>query len=135
MKIRAAMAVLLLIGLAMPVRAADNMISEWPNSLILSIHQPERPNFSGVTGLPDGTSLLVTLRRIGVWSLDDRAHYAAQSSSKVLDGKFMTESFTDQSADLKPGKYLIEIGALVPPDLVDPARQVYNPAPLADGTD
>jgi hypothetical protein len=113
----------------MPVRAADNMIkiSEWPNSLVLSIHQPEQAVFTGKVSLPNGTPLLLTLRRIGVWSLADRAQYMAQSETTVSDGEFKTEAFRDKDADLKPGEYLIEIDALVPAEFSGPASEVGDP--------
>jgi hypothetical protein len=107
--------------------AADNLIAEQPNSLLLSLQQgPTRPVFGGRTGLPDGSALLITVERVTGLSIVDRSPYMGQSRATVTAGYFKTEAFRDSGGELNGGSYLVEIDGLMPED-VSTLPPVGNP--------
>lgn len=63
-----------------------------------------RPTVVGVTNLPDGTSLMVSLYR-------EQSSYSAQSKTTVSGGTFQAGPFSQQGSDLNPGKYNIRISS------------------------
>jgi hypothetical protein len=62
------------------------------------------PAVVGVTNLPDGTLLMVTLSR-------KQSAYLAQDKTTVSGGSFRAGPFSQEGSDLRPGKYTIEIGS------------------------
>lgn len=63
-----------------------------------------KPAVVGVTNLPDGTLLMVTLSR-------KQSSYSAQDKATVAAGSFRAGPFSQQGSDLNPGKYTIDIGS------------------------
>ena len=63
-----------------------------------------KPAVVGVTNLPDGTLLMVTLSR-------KQSSYSAQDKATVSGGSFRAGPFSQQGSDLNPGKYTIDIGS------------------------
>ena len=63
-----------------------------------------KPAVVGITNLPDGTLLMVTLSR-------KQSSYSAQDKATVSGGSFRAGPFSQQGADLNPGKYTINIGS------------------------
>jgi len=63
-----------------------------------------KPEVVGVTNLPDGTLLMVTLYR-------KQSSYSAQDKATVSGGAFRAGPFSQQGSDLNPGKYTIYIGS------------------------
>lgn len=63
-----------------------------------------KPTVVGVTNLPDGTLLMVTLSR-------KQSSYYAQDKTTVSGGSFRAGPFSQQGSDLNPGKYTIDIGS------------------------
>jgi hypothetical protein len=68
----------------------------------LFIETPLRPIFHGVTNLPDGSDLMLTLSR-------PESGYMAQAKMKVMDGHFVTERFSAGGNPLNPEKYRVEV--------------------------
>lgn len=62
------------------------------------------PAVVGVTNLPDGTKLMVTLYR-------KQSSYSAQGKATVSGGAFRAGPFSQQGADLNPGEYTVDIGS------------------------
>jgi len=62
-----------------------------------------KPAVVGLTNLPDGTKLLVTLSR-------KQSAYSAQDKAVVAHGVFRAGPFSQQGSALNPGKYTIEVG-------------------------
>ena len=62
----------------------------------------KKPAVAGVTNLPDGTLLMVTLSR-------KQSSYSAQDKATVSGGSFRAGPFSQQGSDLNPGKYTINI--------------------------
>jgi hypothetical protein len=58
----------------------------------------------GVTNLPDGTNLLVSVRR-------KESRFYADDKTKVSDGKFRAGPFSDKKEPLSPGRYMVEVMA------------------------
>lgn len=56
----------------------------------------------GVTNLPDGTDLLVSVRR-------KESRFYADGKAKVSDGKFRAGPFSDKQRPLAPGRYVVEV--------------------------
>jgi hypothetical protein len=63
-----------------------------------------KPAVVGITNLPDGTLLMITLSR-------KQSSYSAQDKATVSGGAFRAGPFSQQGADLNPGKYTIDIGS------------------------
>lgn len=62
-----------------------------------------KPAVVGVTNLPDGTELMITLYR-------KQSAYSGQDKATVSDGAFSAGPFSLQGTDLNSGKYTIDIG-------------------------
>lgn len=63
-----------------------------------------KPAVVGVTNLPDGTVLMVSLSR-------KQSSFLAQDKTTVSGGAFRAGPFSQQGSDLNPGKYTIDIGS------------------------
>lgn len=63
-----------------------------------------KPSIVGVTNLPDGTSLVVTLAR-------KQRSYSAQEKVRVSGSSFTAGPFSQRGAELNPGEYQIRIGS------------------------
>ena len=63
-----------------------------------------KPTIIGVTNLPEGTELLVTISRAA-------SGYQAQDKTSALNGNFRSSQFSDKSQPLLPGKYQANIVA------------------------
>lgn len=61
-----------------------------------------KPSISGVTNLPDGTDLMLTITR-------RESSYSAQNKFKVVSGKFKSAPFTFGGEQLNPGLYKVVI--------------------------
>lgn len=68
----------------------------------LTVESPLTPVFHGVTNLPDGANLMLSLTRPDVL-------YAAQSKMVVKNGKFQSERLSYRGKPLTPGRYKIDI--------------------------
>lgn len=66
------------------------------------VETPLQPVIYGVTNLPDGSELILTLSR-------QDSGYVAQSKMQVLDGHFKTERFSAGGHPLNPGTYQIHV--------------------------
>jgi len=74
-----------------------------PLKLDLTVADDERKVLVlGVTNLPDGTDLLVSVRR-------KESRLYADGKAKVSDGKFRAGPFSDRQRPLAPGRYLVEV--------------------------
>lgn len=62
----------------------------------------DKPTVIGVTNLPDGTELMVTVKR-------GESGYMAQAKARVSNNGFRAGPFSQQGAPLNPGTYIIEI--------------------------
>jgi hypothetical protein len=62
----------------------------------------DKPAVIGVTNLPDGTELMVTVKR-------SESGYMAQSKVRVSNGSFRAGPFSQKAAPLIPGTYTVEI--------------------------
>lgn len=62
------------------------------------------PRFAGMTNLPEGTRLQLTLEA-------QRIHYLAQNDITVSSGRFLSNSFTNEGTPLLPGTYRVKISA------------------------
>jgi hypothetical protein len=62
----------------------------------------DKPAVIGVTNLPDGTELMVTVKR-------GESGYMAQGKVRVSNGSFRAGPFSQKAAPLIPGTYTIEI--------------------------
>jgi hypothetical protein len=72
--------------------------------LLARLEGSAKPEVVGVTNLPDGTLLMITLSR-------KESAYAAQAKASVSGGAFRAGPFSRQGSDLSPGKYVIDIGS------------------------
>lgn len=63
-----------------------------------------KPAVVGVTNLPNGTLLMITLSR-------KQSSYSAQDKATVSGGAFRAGPFSQQGSGLNPGKYTIDIGS------------------------
>lgn len=72
-----------------------------------------KPIVTGVTNLPDGTDLMITISRT-------ESQYMAQDKVKVKAGIFRSVEFSQKGSGLNPGKYTIEVSmpvaAVQPPN-------------------
>lgn len=66
--------------------------------------EPGKPKVEGITNLPDGTEVLVSVFR-------KESRYSAGDKTTVAGGRFSTGPYSDQGASLKPGKYDLSITA------------------------
>lgn len=66
------------------------------------VETPLRPIITGETNLPDGTELMLTISR-------PQSNFQAQSTVKVVGGKFRSERFSQKGNDFNPGKYKLEV--------------------------
>lgn len=71
-------------------------------SFQVAIDTPQRPVVMGLTNLPDGTALLITISR-------KQSSFRAQSTAKVMGGKFRSEQFSQKGKDLNAGEYKLEV--------------------------
>ena len=62
----------------------------------------EQPMVSGTTNLPDGSSLMISIRR-------PQAKYFAQATTTVLNGAFTAGPFSARGAPVPPGEYEIDV--------------------------
>jgi hypothetical protein len=74
----------------------------------LSIEHPDRPILHGITNLPDGAELLLTLTKVG-------GGYVGQSKATVAAGQFATGAFSKEGAQLPVGRYNIEVSMSIAP--------------------
>jgi hypothetical protein len=72
--------------------------------LLARLEGKARPEVVGVTNLPDGTLLMITLSR-------RESAYAAQDKASVSGGVFRAGPFSRQGSELNPGEYTIDIGS------------------------
>jgi hypothetical protein len=63
-----------------------------------------RPLVAGVTNLPDGTELMITLRR-------ESSNYAGQDKTTVVNGEFQAGPFAQGDSGLNPGEYEIQVSS------------------------
>ena len=66
-----------------------------------------RPQIVGHTNLPDGTELMIAVRRPDI-------KFMAQDKTIVRGGSFQSAQFSDKARDLMPGSYIIEITMSIP---------------------
>lgn len=71
-------------------------------TMSVTVETPLTPVFHGVTNLPDGANLMLSLTRPDVL-------YAAQAKIVVENGKFQSERLSYRGKPLTPGRYKIEI--------------------------
>lgn len=64
----------------------------------------DRPVIVGVTNLPDGIELMITIRR-------KESSYMAQNKARVKDEAFRAGPFSQRGAGLNPGTYTIEVSS------------------------
>jgi len=68
----------------------------------INIETPQRPVVNGETNLPDGTALMITLRR-------KASNYSADDKVEVAGGRFRSQKFSQKGSDLNPGRYSVEV--------------------------
>jgi len=71
-------------------------------TMSLTVESPLTPIFHGVTNLPDGANLMLSLTRPDVL-------YAGQTKMIVKNGKFQSERLSYRGEPLTPSRYKIEI--------------------------
>jgi hypothetical protein len=94
--------------------AKPSSASRLEPTITITVEKPSRPTIVGTTNLPDGTELMITVRRIEVT-------YLAQSTVIVSGSHFRSEQFDQSGHDLPSGTYTVEITmpiAEVQPDRV-----------------
>lgn len=62
----------------------------------------DKPTINGQTNLPDGTELMITLKR-------KESRYSAEDKAKVKGGAFRAGPFSTKGAGLNPGVYTVEV--------------------------
>ena len=62
----------------------------------------DKPSIAGTTNLPDGISLMITLRR-------KESGYMAQDKAIIKGGSFRAGPFSQKGTGLNPGTYLLEV--------------------------
>lgn len=90
-------AVLTAILMATPVWAFTVTISA-------KVEGDGRPTVIGATNLPDGTELMVTIRR-------PESRYMAQDKARTSNGAFRAGPFSQKGGSLNPGVYTVEISS------------------------
>ncbi|WP_263772848.1 hypothetical protein [Propionivibrio soli] len=82
-------------------------------TLVAKADRGSKPTITGVTNLPDGIDLMITISR-------KESQYMAQDKVKVKAGTFRSAEFSQKGNALNPGKYTIEmsmpIAAVQPPN-------------------
>src|SRR5713101_3452740 len=66
------------------------------------VERPQRPVVNGQTNLPDGTELMISIRR-------KESNYFAEDQVNVSGGSFRSQKFSERGSDLNPGKYSVEV--------------------------
>ncbi len=94
---RRSLAIVAVVLLATPV---------WALKLTMSakVEGDDRPVVVGATNLPDGTELMVTIRR-------SESGYMAQDKTRVSKGAFRAGPFSQKGGPLNPGTYTIEVSS------------------------
>lgn len=92
-------AVLVIVALALGGAAPQSGLDV---ELSATVATPARPVLNGVTNLPDGSLLSVTVSRA-------EAGYVATVPATVLDGRFTAGPFARDAHDLDPGGYTVEV--------------------------
>lgn len=90
-----------------PAKAPDELDVQGRHILFLSLRPSEDltlPTFSGLTNLPDGTSLILTVR-------SKKIGYMAQDEVTVIDNKFSSNKFSKDGSPLIPGIYTVDISS------------------------
>lgn len=97
-----------------------------PQRAVLDAHtvgDPTRPQVVGVTNLPDGTILMVSLSR-------EEIGFAAGSKAFVSGGHFNHPAFTKDGGPLPPGNYSLSVGTpnadLQPPSVRQAVGKDYS---------
>jgi hypothetical protein len=89
-----------------PARPPKPAATHFDGTVMLSarLEGGAKPAVVGVTNLPEGTLLMVTLSR-------KQSSYSAQDKATVSGGSFRAGPFSQQGSDLNPGTYTIDIGS------------------------
>jgi hypothetical protein len=88
-------------------------------TLEIFIETPLEPKIQGITNLPDGTELLISISRTA-------SAYLAQDSVTVVNGRFHTGQFSAGGRPLNPGSYKIEVVMPVPAVQPQPVQSVVG---------
>jgi len=73
-------------------------------SMSAKVEGGDKPVVVGATNLPDGTELMVTIRRT-------ESGYTAQDKTRVAKGAFGAGPFSQKGGPLNPGVYTIEVSS------------------------
>lgn len=71
-------------------------------ALSIALEGKDTPRVIGTTNLPDGTLLMVSLRR-------PESAYAGEQEVAVRGGKFRSKEFSYKGAPLTPGRYYVDV--------------------------
>lgn len=88
-------------------------------TISIRIEAPPQPIVYGVTNLPDGTELLVTITR-------PESRYMAQDKVTVRSGTFKSVRFSQLGSDLNPGSYSVSLTMSLAELQAAPVRDVIG---------
>ena len=87
--------------------------------LSTEVQTPSRPTIQGTTNLPDGTKLVVTVRR-------KESAYRVETSTEVGSGRFSIGPLSQRGNELNPGVYKLEVAMVRAADQPLAVQQVIG---------
>lgn len=106
-----------------PTRALDDRDAQGRHILFLQVKpsgDPAKPHLSGLTNLPNGTSLTLTV-------LSPQANFRGEDQVTVVNQRFKSIAFSSEGKPLEPGAYIVEVSAPLSKFQPNKVKKVVGP--------